>query len=300
MEAGTFNWHSFTRYDAVFFQRPATAEMIQLMAIAQKMGIPVWVDYDDYVFDIPIDNPAWKYYGRPEVRELCIKAIKTADIVTVSTEKLKSLYEQINPNITVIPNGYEPKLFDGIPTPARKKRLLWRGTDTHVRDLMEFGPAIVDCVLSNPSWEITFLGYMPWWITEKIKTQVAYHAAGSVLDYFRILHEQAPAVVIVPLAQHDFNESKSMIAWLEATLVGAPCLAPHFQEWRRPGARHYTSVEHFKQTLLQMMSDFEYHPETLITDVNDSRAYAKEVLSLDVTNRTRFGLLAQKLGVKGY
>ena len=48
------------------------------------------------------------------------------------------------------------------------------------------------------------------------------------------------------------------------------------------------------------MSDFEYHPETLITDVNDSRAYAKEVLSLDVTNRTRFGLLAQKLGVKGY
>ena len=84
---GSVNWDYILLFDLVFLQRPADAHYFNILRAAKQFGIPVWIDYDDLLCDIPKDNPACDNYTKDKI-EMIGDFIKFSDVVTVSTNAL--------------------------------------------------------------------------------------------------------------------------------------------------------------------------------------------------------------------
>jgi hypothetical protein len=247
--------------DAVFMQRPAGANHLQLAQMCKDNGVPLWVDYDDLLFDIPKDNPAHLSYMNPEIRKSVVKIIQMATVVTVSTEQLKRCFQpkgaSLNDRIFVINNAI-PRRFMNLAKPYQyKKHVNWRGSNTHQKDLAEFANEIVELSEERKDTTFTFVGYNPWFITQYMDPQRAIVAPPmSIGDYFRFMVATNPSVQIVPLDSSMFNLCKSNIAWLEGCLAGAVTVAPAWPEWsKKPGVLNYKSTEEFKMRIAQALDE---------------------------------------------
>ncbi len=143
---------------------------------------------------------------------------------------------------------------------------------------------------NNPDLEIDFMGYNPFFITNKLKKY--NYIKGMPIDaYLEILPNLDYSICIVPLHDNPFNHSKSNIAWLESTYAGAVCLAPNFKEWRKPGIINYTDKEDFS-VKLQAMINGEYNLAALHKRAWD---YIQSELSLTKVNELRWNVIKRLL-----
>ena len=78
-------WNSLFETDILFLARPDSKAFVEMAEMAQDLGIPVWIDWDDNILQIPPDNPAYKHYKSKTTVESMKKCLEIADIVTVST-----------------------------------------------------------------------------------------------------------------------------------------------------------------------------------------------------------------------
>src|SRR5437016_2822374 len=46
-------WDVVDQFDLVFFHRPCREDDLTILKIAKLLGVPTWVDYDDWLFDVP-------------------------------------------------------------------------------------------------------------------------------------------------------------------------------------------------------------------------------------------------------
>lgn len=83
-----YSWATLAECDALFMQRGYTSDEVGIMEMAKDIGIPIWVDYDDLLFDVPTDNPAYFLYMAPDKRKNVAEIIQGADLVTVTTAAL--------------------------------------------------------------------------------------------------------------------------------------------------------------------------------------------------------------------
>lgn len=254
-----YSWMIFKMADAIFLQRPHTDKHLSIIQMAKKNNVPVWVDYDDDLFTVPVSNPAYKYYSTEYTMKTMAKIIASADVVTVSTEFLKKQLQRgaspLNKNIKVVPNSFDSRLFNyrKQPTTDRKKMILWRGSSTHQKDLADYMEQIVPAVNSDKSWTWWFQGDKPWFLFEKLGDNALFAESVDPIEYFEQIHEVKPPVMIVPLHDCEFNKSKSNIAWIEAAFFGAMTIAPAWDEWRRPGCINYRDQAHFGEIIKQVM-----------------------------------------------
>lgn len=296
------SWSMLKACDLVFFQRPFLDVHLRGMKISKVNNKPVWIDYDDYLHAIPICNKRFPMYGDPQVQNLIAQMIAMADLVTVSTDHLKeallkilSYFPAENPNyilhsrkIMTIPNAYDPELHGPIERTERAKKIIWRGSDSHSKDLLLHTKQICNIVRDHPDWEIEFIGE-PFWLTMEEVKKVAKPGKFSItasmdpIDFFRYLKKQKPTVVIVPLEDIAFNRSKSNIAWIEATMAGAVTLAPAWPEWQKPGVITYEGPDDFEVQLRSILKGD--YPEQLLWE--QSRDYITDTLSLDRVNEVR-------------
>ena len=58
LKQGAFTWADFNNIDLLFLQRPYAADLVPLVDYFRDMNKPIWVDYDDNLFEIPACNPA--------------------------------------------------------------------------------------------------------------------------------------------------------------------------------------------------------------------------------------------------
>jgi hypothetical protein len=131
---------------------------------------------------------------------------------------------------------------------ATKKRILWRGSPSHQRDLYEFREPILRIMDKYPDWQFVFFGMQPIW------TDKGIHIHGQDLFYyFDKLLEIDAKIGIVPLIDSDFNRSKSNIAELEMSWMGANCLVPDWPEWK--SGNRYENLEQFEFSLDIMIND---------------------------------------------
>ncbi len=225
-------WPTLIQYDAVFFQRPYTADHVEVMSRCKKMNIPTWIDYDDNLFEVPLSNPAFSTYGRKDIQSNIRKCLEMATVASVSTEPLKTAMRD---DAIVIRNAWN---FDNLPleTPAAppNKIIAWRGSKTHDEDVLTHGPAIMKIYNEYPEYNWVFFGGITWQLAKAMKdfaSRVKVYNATDVMSYFHILKETRPEWLIVPLKDSNFNRCKSDIAWMESTWAGAACLGPNMPEW---------------------------------------------------------------------
>lgn len=285
------DWPTIAMYDIIFFQRPAIHWQMNAIERAKKARKIVWVDWDDNIFAIPNDNPAKIYYSNPQNQAVCTTCIKLADIVTVSTSELQEIYKPHNPNVFVAPNALPSYVRNGSSfNNDKQKVILWRGTNTHDRDLDDFEGEIIESLKNRPDWKIIFFGYNPWRICEALPGQAEFKVTSSVFpSYFEGLFSIRAAIGIVPLSDHIFNKCKSNIALLEMGLSGATCVVPNWKDWQLPGVSTYTNPQGFKLSLEYLMD----HEKERLRDGKMTHDCVKEKFKLSTSNNIRWHVLKQ-------
>jgi hypothetical protein len=103
----TFDWPAMIRVNGVFLQRPYKKVHVDIIRLAKSCGQKVWIDYDDDLFTVPMDNPSYFNYSRPEIKEAVKACIQLADKVTVSTKALLRLRQ----DAVLIPNSINLNYF---------------------------------------------------------------------------------------------------------------------------------------------------------------------------------------------
>lgn len=234
------NWSNIKLLDAVFMQRPFTRSHVQIVDLAKRQGLPVWIDYDDHLFTLPESNPCFDLYMNKQVHENIKQLLFIADVISVSTPALQAeLFRLATPSkFRLIRNSFDDYMFSltgpnsiyNANSYQAQPLIFWRGSETHFDDIDPMGEAIIRLAKKHPMWTWMFIGDS-FMFTRYIKKQNCINIKKSldIYDYMQLLSESHPAVQIVPLANTIFNACKSDCAFLEGSFVGASVLAPDFQ-----------------------------------------------------------------------
>lgn len=276
--SGGISWAEFRSYDWVFMHRPCLDHHVGILQRAQDLGLKVLVDYDDWLFDIPVDNETHATYAHPNIRRNMEIILKNADAVTTSTRQLRGLLTQIRgqSDIVLCPNGMPIDWFDRWRKRYLKPRdpkiitVAWRGSKHHQMDLFHMRDAIVNTSKKFENLKFKFVGYLPWFLVRPVDNvfeselhiqdgdEWEMRPPTEVTQYFKNIIDISPDIIICPLANTMFNKAKSSIAWQEAMWAGArQVICPDWEEWRQPGAMNYIpndqgSFEHvFTEAILK-------------------------------------------------
>ncbi len=233
-------WDRLSEFDIIFMHRPCRPQDLLLLQMARLLNIPVWTDYDDWLFQLPNWNPHKDSYHRADVQNVIATMLACSDIVSVSSSALLNAFKVINDNVFILPNAYRSDLFpfrtvNAAHMPARKEIFTWRGTNTHEGDLLSVESAFPK--LSKP---VHFMGSPPFSVVSQMPLDkvVGINAVDPLL-YWRNIYQLAPKVWLFPLKNDFFNDCKSNISWIESIHAGAICVAPDMAEWRHPGVVTY-------------------------------------------------------------
>ena len=130
------DWTILSNTDILFLARPDSKYFINMMDMAKDMNIPVWIDWDDNILEIPKSNPAYSHYSTKDVVESTKECLKKADFITVSTQHIKDSFLEYNENIMVIENAFNNYNYKFEKVNDQFDSIFWRGSNTHRSDLL--------------------------------------------------------------------------------------------------------------------------------------------------------------------
>lgn len=284
-------WSLFSQYDIVFLQRPWN--QIGISKYLKEMRIPVWIDYDDNLFEIPQANSRAfdAYMTDPGIKNNLIELGKIADVVTVSTKALKSVYDYLNKDVRVINNALPFNLIGKPQEGKTSQSIMWRGGDSHRMDLRVYEAQILANMNKYQEWDFVFAGYNPWQFVSKNKK---YIKPQDPIIYFNWMKNFAPRGMQIPLANDFFNQCKSNIAALEGTFSGAVCLVPDWEEWQIPGTLKYKNAEEYGERLNHLLKgEFSYSKFRSM-----AMEYIMDEYNLDNTNNLRVQVINDLMNLK--
>ena len=239
------SWQVLSNFDILMLQRPFTKTAADLCLYAKNMNKPVWVDYDDNLFCLNPENKAFHTYNNLETQENIKNCLKIADAVSVPTEYLRQAYSAYSKNIFVIPNAFNDGMFKRGELKKRDNKVIWRGPESHIYDLMTFGKEINRFCEGFPEWNFLFIGFYPWFLS---KTQNKEFMPGlDIIMYFNKLYDLAPTILHVPLHDNTFNRCRSNVAFMEGTFAGALCVVPSW--WNLPGTLSFTDTASYYEAM---------------------------------------------------
>lgn len=287
-------WTKVSKYDLVYFFRPSTQNDINFLYDVGLHNVPTWVDYDDDLLAVPTDNPAHSFYSTTETKQSVVRALSMANLITVSTSTLRESFIRLYsenapqaplPTMHVIQNAFNDTIFKRRkPVKPREKIILWRGSDTHVVDLLQIKESIMSIAEEYQDYYFYFIGQLPWMFKELLDSKRAVHVkTAQPARYMALIEELAPKVMIVPLADNQFNKSKSNIAWMEGSFAGANVVAPDFPEFKVPGCIKY-QPELFHASMKTALDEDNKLAET-------SWKYIEDNLTLTKINKQRMDLI---------
>ena len=224
----------------------------------RKTKLKVILDMDDFVFDIDPYNESYGVFGIQEVkhgdkwlwkdganidikenkryRESLKAMLKRADILTVSTERLKEKYSEYNDNIIVVPNAIDPKDWV-VPNfrEHREIRIGWTGGSSHYRDWYAIKDDIERIIKEYPRVKLVIGGSMFEGIFKNIdKDRIeSWHWVDPTGHGYRVAMMDLD-LAIIPLEKTEFNSYKSCIKFYEFSALKIPTIcsnvAPYSDE----------------------------------------------------------------------
>lgn len=279
------SWSELNNCDILFLMRSVESNYIEALELAQSFGVPVWIDYDDCLHEIPADNPSYEYYTQKHIIENIDRSIKYADIITFSTVALKEYYNKVRPDSIVIENAFNDYNYQLTEDYNDTKIISWRGSNTHRKDLLSKKDEMINVGNRFPDWYWSFIGCTPWYITDYIKNSEVMENI-EIIRYNRLMLNLKPALHIIPLVDSVFNRSKSNIAWMEGVASGAACLCPSLPEFVKPGAVNYTD-NNFEYLFEKLLKSRQLRSENFEL----SREYIRNNLLLSQINLKRLNII---------
>ncbi len=202
----------------------------RLMEYTKRKFVPVVLDLDDYLLNMPEDHPNRVTNDYSAALLPLLLAIKEVDFVTVSTEPLKQLVLPYNPNVKVLPNYLDGELWsfkDPSAAPLQENGpivLLFMGTPSHTPDLEMISP-VIGKLLSKYEGRLKFLCYGPLPPGSLQQHPFVEYRKGESYNYAafikKFLEIQAD-IALAPLRDNSFNRCKSNLKFLEYSAIGIP------------------------------------------------------------------------------
>ena len=281
-------WHMIADADVLYLERPCNYEFHTAIQMAKDFNVPVWIDFDDNLFDLPEYNPGHKYFSQKSTKECIEKCIKLADVITVTTPELQKVFSNYHGNVKIIENAFNDYNFNLPDQASKNESCLWRGSETHRNDLLGVAPQIFDLADKYKKWGWCFVGNNVWYMTDNINNHYQIDELPQ-LKYWKFIKQTNAGIQINPLAFNRFNVGKSNIAWIEGIFAGSCCIAPELPEWKRPGVTLYNNSNDFKDKLEYLIKDKKARE----INFKLSREYILDNLLLSKINEKRLKILEE-------
>lgn len=234
--------------DFVIFYRVPFFEIVnEYYHEANRLNIKKIYDVDDLIFDAPLYE---KYLRQSnmnlnhELKELLKgaqlyrQAIIHADVFLASTEALKKVYDkmQLQKNSYVLPNGLASEILDirknhKIRPLTNKIRIFYgAGSKTHDADFEIITRPVAKILHDYKNVELYIIGQLelnP--IFDKYKGQIHRISRLSSKNYFNEISQYD--IALMPLTNTFFNECKSNIKYIEASILNIPSVASNIYEF---------------------------------------------------------------------
>lgn len=206
--------------DCIVLQRESNEYVLGLMSVIQQMDKKIIFDIDDLLTDVPefLSIHAHSKNVKPFLEE----ALRMSDMVTVTTERLKSKIKIYTNNVHVIPNCaltvHEPIKH----TKKNKVNILLGSTDT-VR--IEFILDVFSKLANIDGYDLKFIAIGP--PAEKLKEinlDVEAHPIMTHDQFKSFISSLDNTIGIIPLDHSVFSSCKSVIKYLDYSLAGIPSI----------------------------------------------------------------------------
>jgi hypothetical protein len=216
-------------------------------------------DVDDNLYALPQDNLASD--NIKELKRNFEGCLRGCDGVTVSTPNLEKIYEPLNDNIYVNPNGLDFSIWDKLKTKKNTKkkiRIGWRGASGHKDDLESVGGAL-EAIAKDYSVEFVLwsgAGFAP---ELKLKYESAQWV--STFEYPNKLASLNLDIAIIPLIDSAYNRCKSNLGYLEFSALKIPTvLTPTVNQKNMVSLEARSNFEWYR-ALEKLIKDKKYRTE---------------------------------------
>lgn len=274
------DWSLISQYDIVMLQRPYSTQSLQICQMVKMCGVKLWIDHDDDLLNLSPENKYYTMYNKQETKESIVKILGFADAVSVTTVQLRDVYAPFCKNIAIIPNAFNDGMFRR-NVKKREDIVFWRGSDTHVFNLLSYGNSINSAIEAFPDTKFRFMGFYPWMFSEKKE----YINGMDIIMYHYYIQNIAPKIFHAPLACDAFNTARSPISFIEGSFAGACCLIPHW--WPVEGGVKYKDAQEYKDNLFSLCKgEVDTQKYTKI-----AWEFIEDVLFLSKVNKLRIKLI---------
>lgn len=271
------------KHTDIILSRPGGEQGIKQLLNTPEYKEKPWVlDIDDNLTEISPYSPHYGDYGIEEFYDknnklwiwkdgesINIKenkekrywhewALKTASLVTTSTERLANYAKQFNKNVAVLPNSLDLDSWWHIETkPHKQLRAIWSGGASHFEDWFSIKKPLND-LMRKYQFKLIMVGsdfsgvidednkklveFRPWVPFEAH----SYHMMALDADF-----------AIIPLADLPFNKYKSSVKWYEMSAMGIPSVvswvAPYSDDVPNDCALGYKDSQSFSEAVLSLL-----------------------------------------------
>lgn len=231
----------------VFFYRvPAEESVLRLVDEAKRLGLTTLFDVDDLIFDeallktniniqnLPPKIQAQVFSGAKTYK----KAMSSMDYCSASTTVLAQyMHKHTEHETFVIPNALDEELLQASKLKKIEKytstiKIVYgSGTSTHDVDFQEVSAALEEILAKYPHVHLIIHGTLT--LPESFKTftgQIHTIPFMKASEYYTALNSYD--INIAPLEPSIFNDAKSNIKYLEASVVRMPTIASDVVEYK--------------------------------------------------------------------
>lgn len=239
-----------------------------LLALKDLYKLKLVIDLDDDILSthLEVNNPAHTAFMDPRLKlaEYAQACIREADLLVVSTEHLKKVYSSINPNIVVIKNFVDPKLF-------RQKSVSdditigYAGSGSHQKDWEMVEPILIK-LKEKYGVKVKVLG--------PVNTKIADWKNNWVdtLKYPDTLASMGISIGIAPLKDTMMARAKSNLRWLEYSAYKIPTVASDVVPFREcKNIILASEPEDWGAALEKLITDNEYRTALGEAAYNEAR-----------------------------
>jgi len=227
---------------AIFFRVPAHAEQLGLIEAAQRRGMPTFWEVDDLIFDRDAYLANGNFHRlQPEVRATILTeipkyllALQACASGIASTPGLAEAMRQAGaPTVHVIENALDAGTIgiaqhvraDRAARPVRATVTIFygSGSQAHDADFECAAAAIYDLMQTYPDVRLCIVGSLTLpQAFAALQDRIALLPACSFASYLG--HLGGADINVVPLERSRFNEAKSTIKYIEASVLGLPSI----------------------------------------------------------------------------
>lgn len=223
-------------YDIIVGQRLSKHDGLQVWRGARTPFSRLVYETDDDVWTINPENwQAYTHFRDETIRDAITHGAQVADLITVSTPHLAQVMtgHTGNANVAVLPNCVPSWVTQG-PRAARARPAIgWQGGASHGVDVGIIVQPVRRFLKRFPAWDLRLCGtdYRPTFRLPKARADFStwVRVNDDPRGYYATMDFD---IGLAPLADNDFNRSKSMIKCLEYNALGIPVIASDVEPYR--------------------------------------------------------------------